>query len=527
MPTYSFIDLDTLPNGNGYTVAVGINNLGQVVGESNVGNVSSQTYSDWHAFVYTPANGNSPSSMVDLGILPGSNYSFAQTINDSGEVVGYSSIGSVGNIDTAPANTHFRAVAWTQAGIQDLGSLPGTPDRSFGYGINNSGQLVGTSRNASNVSRATLFAIGSAPVDKGSPAGGATALSDINNSSIACGYSLGIGGAKAFRYNLSNDQVELLPDLPSGADSYGDAINDSGVVVGTGGAADSNYHATAWNGAAITDLTTGQTLPSGHIYSEALAINNLGVIVGFSTTDPNANYYQDPNQRAFIHRNGLLVDLNAITALPSGYVLKTATGINDHGQITGFAKTADGKRRAYLISPPALQLSGAVSRKTHGAGGPNFDIPMPVATPFGIECRTRGANGDHTLIFTFNNDIVSGNATVDSGTGSVTGSPTFFANTMTVNLTGVANAQTLLITLRSVTDSFGQVLPDTSIQAGFLLGDTTGDGNVNSGDIAQTKSQSGASVTTSNFREDVTVDGFINSGDIALVKSKSGTGLLP
>jgi hypothetical protein len=66
---------------------------------------------------------------------------------------------------------------------------------------------------------------------------------------------------------------------------------------------------------------------------------------------------------------------------------------------------------------------------------------------------------------------------------------------------------------------------DTSVQMGVLIGDTTGDGFVNSADISQTKSQSGNAVTSSNFREDVNVDGFINSADISLVKSKSGTAL--
>jgi hypothetical protein len=58
-----------------------------------------------------------------------------------------------------------------------------------------------------------------------------------------------------------------------------------------------------------------------------------------------------------------------------------------------------------------------------------------------------------------------------------------------------------------------------------LIGDTTGNGAVNSSDIAQTQSQSGQVVTANNFREDVTVNGLINSSDIALVQSKSGTGL--
>ena len=49
--------------------------------------------------------------------------------------------------------------------------------------------------------------------------------------------------------------------------------------------------------------------------------------------------------------------------------------------------------------------------------------------------------------------------------------------------------------------------------------------HINSGDIAQTKAQSGAAVSNSNFREDVNADGLVNSADIALAKSKSGTAL--
>jgi hypothetical protein len=60
---------------------------------------------------------------------------------------------------------------------------------------------------------------------------------------------------------------------------------------------------------------------------------------------------------------------------------------------------------------------------------------------------------------------------------------------------------------------------------GVLVGDTTGNGLVNSSDIAQTQSQSGQPVGLNNFREDVTVNGLINSSDIALVQSMSGTGL--
>jgi hypothetical protein len=92
-----------------------------------------------------------------------------------------------------------------------------------------------------------------------------------------------------------------------------------------------------------------------------------------------------------------------------------------------------------------------------------------------------------------------------------------------VNCTGVPNAQLINITLSNVSD--GTNIGNVSIPMGVLAGDTTGNKAVNSSDIAQTQSQSGQSVTGSNFREDVTVNGLINSSDIAFVQAHSGTAL--
>src|SRR5207249_7427482 len=94
-----------------------------------------------------------------------------------------------------------------------------------------------------------------------------------------------------------------------------------------------------------------------------------------------------------------------------------------------------------------------------------------------------------------------------------------------VNLTGVANAQRLTVTLANINDTAGNTTASLGATVGVLLGDTTADGSVNSADISQTKAQSGHLVTGSNFREDVTHDGSLNSADISLVKSKSGTAL--
>ena len=166
-----------------------------------------------------------------------------------------------------------------------------------------------------------------------------------------------------------------------------------------------------------------------------------------------------------------------------------------------------------------LLFTTAVSRKTHGAAG-DFDVSLP-----GVECRTGGTGGDHTLVVTFSNTVVSGNAAVTNGTGNVTGTPAFSGNTMTINLTGVTNAQAVTVTLSNVTDSFSQRLPDTAVSAGFLLGDTNGNGVVNASDVSQTKAQLGQSATGSNFRTDVNASGAVNATDVSQIKAKLGTAL--
>jgi hypothetical protein len=168
----------------------------------------------------------------------------------------------------------------------------------------------------------------------------------------------------------------------------------------------------------------------------------------------------------------------------------------------------------FRFSQP-LALSSAVSRRIHGEAG-TFDISLP-----GIECRT----GDYSIVVTFSNNVVSGNAAVTGGVGTVSGPPIFSGNTMTINLTGVANIQTLTVTLSNVMDTFGQTLPDTGVTMRVLIGDTNGNGTVNAADVAQTKAQLGQTVTESNFRSDVNANGTVNAADVAPVKQHSGDGL--
>ena len=169
------------------------------------------------------------------------------------------------------------------------------------------------------------------------------------------------------------------------------------------------------------------------------------------------------------------------------------------------------------------ELIGAVSRKHHGAAG-DLDIPLALAGAPTVECRSSG--GNHALVFTFSNNVVSGGAslTTQSG-GSISGSPTFAGNAMTVNLTGVTDLQKITVTLSGVTDAFAQVIPDTAVSMNLLIGDTTGNKLVNSTDVSQTKVQSGHTLTNANCREDVDANGAINGTDVSIVKLHVGAGL--
>jgi hypothetical protein len=189
----------------------------------------------------------------------------------------------------------------------------------------------------------------------------------------------------------------------------------------------------------------------------------------------------------------------------------------------GFFKT--GSPITVAIQGPApepcapLQLVSAVSRKTHGSAG-DFDIDLPLTGEPGVECRD--GSGNHTLVLTFSNTLVSGNASVTSGTGAVAGSPTFSGNAMTVGITGVADVQKLTVTVSDVTDSSAQVFADTALSMNMLIGDANGNKAVNASDIGQVKVQSGAAVTAVNFRTDLIVSGTINASDVGQVKASAG-----
>jgi hypothetical protein len=173
------------------------------------------------------------------------------------------------------------------------------------------------------------------------------------------------------------------------------------------------------------------------------------------------------------------------------------------------------------LKPMSSAPTSAVSRKTHGSVGA-LDVNLPLSGNAGIEPRSGGARGDYQIVVTFPSAVSVRSANVTSGIASMSDA-TSAGNTVTVNLTGVANAQTIALTLFGVNDGVSSV--DYVVPMSVLAGDTNGDGAVNSGDAFQCKSRSGQSATAANFRADVNVDGSINSGDALMVRNRSGTSL--
>ena len=178
-----------------------------------------------------------------------------------------------------------------------------------------------------------------------------------------------------------------------------------------------------------------------------------------------------------------------------------------------------------IYSVPAVPLVSVTSVKTHA--NTDMAIDLPLNGPRGVECRSGGVNGQHTIVFTFGQNLASVGGVTLTGTGSVSDGRIDASDSRRyiVKLSGVANAQYIKISLQDVLDMAGNRTGLISQQMGVLEGDTTGNGSVTASDVGLVKGQSGQPVTAANFRSDVNVSGSINASDIGLAKSRSGTQL--
>lgn len=276
----------------------------------------------------------------------------------------------------------------------------------------------------------------------------------------------------------------------------------------------------------LTAASPGQDNPLGIVRPLDVALNATGLSGVFGASDqllvfnnaqaafdktPSATYFYDTRWRKV------------------GDTTMADYGGDVISQGTGFIVRKVGGTAAFWTNSYPVAATSAVSRKIHTGIVTPFDVNLPLSGTPGIESRSGGAANAFSLVVTFPVPVTYTGASITSGTGNIgaknSRGTTTGSTVATVNVSGVTSGQYITVTLAGVND--GVNTNDVAVRMGILTGDTTGDGSVNSADIAQTKSKSGQAVDSTNFRMDVNTDGNLNSADIALVKSKSGTALPP
>jgi probable HAF family extracellular repeat protein len=322
--SYQFIDLG---NGSAY----GINNLGQVVGKSDTG--------------VTLWSGGSTMTLASGG---GESYAYA--INDAGQIAGAS-------ITTRSYATYWGAGSRNAVGL-DTPPLGGIVDNSGSYtrGINNAGQIAGNSENGAviwgpNGSNPTALTLANS---------NSTSANGINNLGEVVGYARApSGNAWYVPVEWVKGNATVLPTL-GGQYTYANAVNDAGVIVGsaTTSIGGNLTYATEWKGSSI--ITLGSL---GGYASQANAINNAGEAVGYSTNAAGNFFAAAWNGSKIVNLNTLL----SPSEVQAGWVLLTATGINNNGWITGDAEnTKTGTSDAFLLEVSPVPEAGNSSMLAAG-----------------------------------------------------------------------------------------------------------------------------------------------------------------
>lgn len=342
---YRVVDLGSL--GGDYSEAYAINDFGHVVGDSCLDLACNLR----HPFIWSE-----PTGMFDLGTLPGGNtYAIASGINVWDQVAGSSSF-----TESFGGDTH--AFVWERsAGLQDLGTL-GCPDITGANGINVFGQVAGTSTiepcPGGGQYRAFLWSPSDGMRDLGTLPGGTYSLGNaINTVAQVAGYSdcSGCIGSHAFLWYGSG--MLDLGVFPGGSASFAIGLNDFAQVVGYSDSAQSIGEAFLWTPDA--GMFSLGMLPGGK-WSYAAAVNECGQVVGSSDSAMSKHHsFVKRNGRlasnaahAFIWSSYAgLIDLNGrITPARPGWLLTDARAINSFGQIAGIG-TINGHTHAFLLIP--------------------------------------------------------------------------------------------------------------------------------------------------------------------------------
>jgi probable HAF family extracellular repeat protein len=328
---YRITDLGTL--GGATSVALGINNFGEVVGYSETADKQN------HAFLYLAGG-----QLLDLGTL-GGHVSYASRIRDCGILVGHAAI------PDGRMRAFIAAIGTFE--LFDLSSLDVrlAGPYSTASGINREGQVVGftytpggsNDSHGKGISKRAFLYSNHKITDLGTFDGTDSFATGINNSGQVIGFFIakpvpGVAYIPTRAFVFSGNKLVDLWTLGRSVTTPTD-INDLGQVVGYGQKPGGRAHAFFYSGGRMKDLGT---LPGG-TQSYAYGINGSGQIVGASES-------ADFTLHAFLYTKGVTQDLNSLIPAHSGWLLSEARDINDAGQIVGVG-IVNGQRRGFLLTP--------------------------------------------------------------------------------------------------------------------------------------------------------------------------------
>jgi probable HAF family extracellular repeat protein len=275
-----FVDFGTF--GGPGSLAYGLNDRGQVVGQSDTGELSDDGQYISLAFL-ADADG-----VRSLGTLPGYRFSQAFGINNRGVSAGW--VYNSPPVATAPP----RAVIFRRDGtICELGTLGGSS--SVAFALNDREQIVGRSRTARGEQHAFLYENGIMK-DLGTLGGNLSTARAINARGWIVGSARRSTPGPLYAFVVMQGVMHELGTL-GGDYSEAFAINDAGLIVGAAQTSSGEPHAFACFQGAMTDLGT-----LGGSYSLALGVNDRGDIVGEAETAHGEVH-------AFLYRDGTMHDL--------------------------------------------------------------------------------------------------------------------------------------------------------------------------------------------------------------------------
>lgn len=273
---------DTGSGGAAY--AWGLNDRGDVVGTTSVG--YQDTPYVWHEgiAIRIPVNGEAW-AINDSGVVVGSAdrgpYSWngktvtwlpgdgeATAINSSGEIVGRAD----------DADNHFQATIWKNGTLSQ--PYLRYPYESFAEAINDEGDVVGESMNGPMY--AFLDRNGIITRLRG---GNWDWAYGINNKDQVVGVSMHVDQDGSVAALWQNGTFKRLPSLPGSRNDEASAINDNGWIVGASEGADDlddapGARATLWINDVPTDLNALIPANSGWVLYNCKTINNRGQIIG-------------------------------------------------------------------------------------------------------------------------------------------------------------------------------------------------------------------------------------------------------